>query len=373
MFQNLPTEIQLEVGRYLSVRDIIQLQRCNRALNCFVKYNDTYIVTDKFQIDLGNKDKNYMYTILTYTITEMYKVVSRKMLWHYSHSSNYNFSVKEGRLMVLQQIYGICVCDNELINHLFRKVFYWYYTNPSIFSHEFRSVTVWRYPNQIELYVLYRFLLISLYRNEIYSSPDSNIDLIDDFIGNGCGNHHIYQMGTEYFKYIIENKTEIRFDSLYKISKYVVGLPMIKRLFGCRKLTINHSQLTSCCDECNSEALNQIVTFKTNRPDDYLLSENYKTIKSFLLKHNVLLYRELTNLENRFINARIFYRHPVTRRRVRLDSNVSCRLFYKYHYQYDLLRDNWSLHSYDRIHYEYNHLQRYILKRKKQLFYHYFL
>ena len=369
MLQNLPSEILLEVCSHLSIRDIVHLQRCSRSLKRFVKHNENYIISNQFQNDLGT-NKNYMYGALTYIITDTYKKASGSILWQFSNSGGYKLPVKEIRWIVLQHIDLIRVCNNELINYMFRKVFHWYYTTPHTVSNSFSPVAIWSYPNKLELYTLYRFLLISCFRSQVYSPVDSNINFLDTFVNNTCTNHHVYQIGVDYFKHVLENKIDVRFDSLFKMSKCVVTLPMIKRLFGCRKLNLDYSLLSSCCDECNSDALKEILAFKTNRPDDYFLSQNYKTIKAFLIKNKPDLYRNLTNLENSFINARIFYRHPNTRRRVRLDSNVSCRLLYKYHYQYGLLYNSFGWN--DRVYHEYNSLQRYIFKRRTQLFLEYF-
>lgn len=356
MLQKLPSEILLEVCRYLSVRDIVQLQRTNSSLHCFVKQNEHHIVTDKFQTDFG-ANKNYMYGTLTYIITEQYRKVSGHLLWQL-YQTNKTFPIKEIRWIVLKHINWIRVSNNELINYVYRKVFYWYYSTPHVVSN---GMFVSLYPNKLELYMLYRFLLINAFRTVDY--VDSNISFIDTFIYDSP---RLFQIGAEYFKHVIENKIDVRFDSLHKMSKTVVTLPIIKRLFGCRQLNLDHSLLISCCEECNSDALEEILNFKTNRPDDYFLSKNYKTIKAFLIRINIGLYRELANLENKFINARIFYRHPSTRRRVRLDSKVSCRLLYQYNYEHSFA---WN----DRVYHEYTSLQRHICRRKSQLFSQYFM
>jgi hypothetical protein len=351
MLSYLPTELLLKTFKYLSVTDLVQLQRCNRVVYNSIRNNEEYLVTQELKHKYQT-NKHDMYGVVTHLVDDLYKQARDHLL--FATTKGCRLPIKEVHLLIFDNVFSYQICDNRLINRLFQKVFYWFLCYGNVHT----------FPKPLHIYILYRLLDIYVFYNT--TSVEQNVKFLESLTKTtttpaSTSTIFLHQIASNYYQFVVKNKLDVKFDTFHCMTKYVTSLSILKRLFGCRTLNLDKSKLLICCPECTTEALVEICSFKFNRPDDYFLSHNYHVIKNHLKFNCPILFQELRRIELQLVNKEISYRYPLTRARVRLDSLYSCRLMYTYQFEHG------------KNHVEFIRLKRYIYKRQRQLLNRYFM
>jgi hypothetical protein len=151
------------------------------------------------------------------------------------------------------------------------------------------------FPCKITIFGLYKLLEIDILKS--YTNTSYNVHFLDSFHG---------MLGNLTYTYF----SEIDFDALtfydaQIVSKHVVTISLLKKLFGVYILDLSRTMFVKCCDQCIYENLLNICHLKYNRPNDCFLSWNYSTIKAFLRKNAYNMFRRMENIEYNIVNRHV--------------------------------------------------------------------
>lgn len=289
MLQNLPGEIIINIYKYLDFRDICCLQLTNSAIYSKICDVSDYIITQELRKFDKQTCKQSVYFALTY-FTGIY----------YTRCQN-------DRL--------INISNNEHINAIFADVF----------EHYLHEQTLETYPNKIILFMLYNLIQIDVYQN--VQNVNYNVKLLESFSASSL---YIIR---RYGNFLLSNNIPMRIDTYTRLSRFIVTVPILKKLFGIRELDLDQTILLKCSSECISLNLCDIVVFKYNRYNDNFLRRNYRKIKTFLQKHNPDYADMMETYETTIINRHITFYDPITFDRYRLNENVAHDYLHRLRYE----------------------------------------
>jgi hypothetical protein len=300
--EKLPTELILIICKNLSLRDIVHLQNASCRLNTQICSVSKAIVISKLHNTNNNLDN--VHIILSNYIEDYLK----------GHNTLINF-------------------DN-LLN---KELIYYYYLYNS-----FKN-----YPNHLEVYLTYLLLQIHVFKN--CKQSDDLIEIFYEFEkykNNNLQRYKFTHMLQNYVTFIIENNIDVKFTTLYKMSKICTSVVMLNKLFANKYLELDNSNLIVCCEECVKSNLRHIVEFKYNRPTDHFLNHNYLVIRNFLRNKNKHIYRKLVKYELYHINKEITVTHPQYLTQMTVSSLHFKKFFYKLQFEQQNRKNVTKLISY---------------------------
>jgi hypothetical protein len=338
MLTQLPSEVIIELYSYLNFRDICNLRCVNNALyNKIGGIQEQILSKEMKRMDyIGSK-------------ANVYNMVLLHMVKSFMDLRKHLDTIWPDREYLMRHITRIEICNNTLVNNMFKRLF-WHYLKQGSLS---------TYSNRFEMYTFYIFYIT--YIEPTTFNVNSNVTFLTNFANNS---KEIKQIAVSYASFIIQKNLqpsiEPKFDTLSKMSQHVCTVPILKKLFGCRELNLASSQLFQCCSRCSEEHLVDVVNFKYSRPNDQFLSLNYMHIKDFLQKADKVLLAYMQRLELQIVNESISFRHPDTNRRIRLGSVRAKTLLFSLQYETPCQSNKLA------------RLQRYIQKRQRELLQQYF-
>jgi hypothetical protein len=189
--------------------------------------------------------------------------------------------------------------DNPGINVMFRRIFFHFVNQKKLGIHSIES-----YSNKIELFIFYSFISIACYKSK--TNLEANIVFLEQFAESPS----IQQMTIRYYSNILSRHPLLTFDTLHRMSKRVVTVPMLRKLFGVKGLDLTKSQLIMCCPDCANVDLTEMVTMKYNLKNDTFLTHNYIVIKQFFANESPTLYNNLVTYEMTLVNRDILFTNP---------------------------------------------------------------
>ena len=290
---NLPNEILLHVTEYLECADIYSLQQLNTrmySLLCKKEALGGYIITQQMNMldpMLTNQD---MYMLLTYFIID-------------------------AKTNCGQNVQCLRVSRHNCVNALFHK----------LLSHYLKTGTISDYHNIIELYMFYGLLQVTILQN--YRNANYYIPFV--YSMRILNKKSMRIIAYEYYTYLLINScldsNTIHLENLYCMSKICVSIPLVSKLFDCRRLILDTTQLLPVfrLDRETELCLHKVVEYKFGKPHDLFVSSNYISLKSFLEKHNPTILNIVHSYELRMINKLIVYKHPFVNKHIKLSSTVS--------------------------------------------------
>jgi hypothetical protein len=307
MLSDLPADIIYEITKKLCLKDICNIMSSCRKLYNNIKNYEVYI----FHNELKKINKPYNIKNIKTLDHFFYNFLNYNIITHfYKFKKRYYRKGKRELLrnFILYEEIPINITDNTFINNLFNRVFYFYIKNNNNLKY---------YPNKFELCVLYNFLQIEIFC--IYDNFNYWFDFLESF------DNKYRDIKIKYYNSILDsihNGIIITFDQMHTISKYTTSIYIIKKIMGYKLLDLTHSYLNFCCFTCNEDNLIEICDFKRRFYKDHLVSHNYNELKNFLYKENRDFYNILINRETTLVNNQIYFKNPITNKRVRLNSNV---------------------------------------------------
>jgi hypothetical protein len=252
MLWRLPCELILEICGYLSFRDVCNLQYID---SISPKVNN---VSD---IIVSNELKKFDYPI-----------------------------TKEFLYNVIDTFLGSLNCTSTIpaINRIVKHVSDFYNNNGS----------VEQFPCKITLFGFYKLIEIDFLKS--YTNITYNVHFLDGFHGI------LDELTYTYFEGIDFDALTLR--DAHIVSKYVVTIPLLKKLFGVLFLDLSSAKFVECCQEGVYENLLSICELKYNRPNDFFLSYNYSSIKEFLKANAHDMYRRMEYIEYSMVTKHVLIR-----------------------------------------------------------------
>jgi hypothetical protein len=309
MLDKLPSELLLNVFDHLSFAEILKVKDVNKSLHDKCQGVAGYIVTRECKAKYNmNMDKMC--------------IAIEKML-------SYNYNIGQGVFAVNESIVNNFtappISRNLALQQMYLEVSLYYLQNWNLKN----------YQNKFQLYILYNLLLIDVYKTDIGYQPilefatdiTKNSNMISASLAYSLSN---------YYTHLLSIHAVLKFAHLKEMSKLVVTLPMLLKLWGIYKLDLSRTKFHHCCGVCiDFENIPDIVTYKYNMKDDCFLSENYSTVKNFLWMHCPDVFDYICKHENVIVNREITYVHPFANTRVSLSSRTSQQLLFTMQFEED--------------------------------------
>ena len=244
-FQNLNCDVLFCITKFLNIRDVCILRNTNKNI--------------KYKLDL----------LQDYIFTNKSRFSNEYVINYIKHTLNFTFKTK-----------------NNLIPLIF-------------FNNELKSIC-----SNIDYYCKFDLLIIyNLMR--IYNNDYKNISNLIEFIETL--NHNKFKSTiTNYYQFLINQFFDkispivLSLDNLYKMSKYVTNLHILKKLIDYKEMDLNSPLLLK--NESDNYFISEIVEIKYAY-NSHILSSNYIQISKLLFHNN--LFDILINKENELINRNI--------------------------------------------------------------------
>jgi len=321
MLNLLPNELTILICNNLDLKSINNLactnlhfyKTINEELSNIIVINELKKINKNIKIcDIYNFITDFCKIIL-------YKNMTYKQIKNGYHDPNittigYSTNYLEKEKYYKSPIYHISY--NKHVNFLFKDTFQNYILHGHLNKY-----------NPIKVMFLYNFIQIEQFN---FTNLNYYIDFIenitlnkfiknyDDIILNyykfiiynlNYENSMMYAQSTHNIKYI----KYITFDSLYKISKWIITPHIINKLLMYKPLNLENSNLLMCCTTCYKKPIAEIVNKKFDIRDDDLISYNYCEFKKLVKKQsNQFILTFILNKERRLVNKYITITDPVT-------------------------------------------------------------
>ncbi len=317
MLDKLPLDVLHLVHKKLPLADVVSVKHTNKNLYARTTDVEKYIVIQRLR-DHHSLEIGVMHRFLSTFVADILNYVrltNSACLTSYKHPNpHYTFP------------YVLWFSQNQTINKLIHKVLLFVLQQP--LPHQVPNILV-DYSNQLELYVLYNLIQIDMCNQDLKRT----VSFLKDFNIRNDLQTSVYLKNTlrNYFTMIISKHDIIPFEHLFEVSKYVVTVPMLIKLWGVYNLDIANSQFLQCCPTCGYADLTDMVNFKFHRFDDPFLSKNYSAIKELFAQQATHLYTKVCLYENVLVNGEIHYSNPYNNRSVKLSSRLSKEVLYRLH------------------------------------------
>jgi hypothetical protein len=326
MIDSLPSELYINIYKYISFFDMISLSLVNNKLSNKLKNVSHYIVTYelyKFDNKISKrKINNDINTALTLIYANIRKEVKRiYYIPEYLYRQNSDNIEKSITLYIKENMNAINVSKHDLTNGLYKKILKYHMKN-----HTYNNF------DKYLLYLFYMLFVIDIKKNTY--NVNYNIYFLDSILVNKDTYKIINPIAEEYFTYVIRQNIDINIDSKYIISKYITTIPMLRRLM-CqkRKLNLQNSKILECCKTCLHYNIREMTIMKYAMSSNPIVSYNYNNIKTFFAKNDVKLLEKLHTLELKKINEHISFRNPFTNKRMYLTSRYTKHFLYSLKYE----------------------------------------
>jgi hypothetical protein len=328
MIDSLPNEIYLEFYKYLSFFDMISLQLVNQKLHIKLKNISHYIITEElYRLDnvipkrviSYNMSKllNDTYINLRKDVEKMY-YIPEHIYKEMTNKNYYDLQTSVTRY-IIENINFIEISKNDLLNGLYRKLLRYYLKN--------------RTYNDFNKYLLYFFYMIYTIDKKNTYNINYNIKFLDSILINKDTYNIIITTAEKYFSYIIKNDIDINIESKYVISKYVVTIPILRKLMSMKKLDLTKTELLMCCKTCLHYNIREMAMIKYNMFNNPIVKYNYNIIKIYLKTHEPNLLDKLNVIEMKKVNDHISFRNPFNKKRMYLSSRYTKHFLYTLKYE----------------------------------------
>lgn len=313
MLDTLPSEVLLIVSENLSFRDIMAVRATNRMLYKSTSIISEYVVShelEKYDFPLTKID---IYEQLTFLMDDTIEKTQK-----YYRDMSYQRTKQTIRENMLH--YNISI--NPVVNRIFQGLFRYYLDHSTFYD----------IPNPYRLFIFYNLYQIDVLYN--VKNINYNIRFLDQFYHfSEKKNIFLHTTLYNYYFYILSNKFSISMESLYVMSKYMVSMYSLKKLFGIKYLDLKNTHLITTNEDSAANMIYAIVLYKYNLPKDHFLSQNYMNIKAFLKRSDSALLDIFTEQEFGFINSHIVFKHPYNSNQLRLNSRSSQRFLFQLRYE----------------------------------------
>lgn len=320
MLERLPPEVLLIIAENLSFCEIMAIRSLNTRLHDNTDAISEYVITrelSKYDNLLSKDDISYQVYFLFYdTYQKLYSSIASG---YTKYSPKNSLEINNN---VLRQIDYCCISINPYINRLFQH----------LLRHYVEYRTLEDYPNKYAIFLFYNLYQVDVLKN--IKNINYNVRFLNDFYNfsekkNTCLYTSIYN----YYYYILSSHFPINICSLHTISKYIVSIHTLKKLFGIKRLDLPNAKYVTCCDDNVYEMINAIVTYKYNLQTDIFLYENYIKIKEFFAGWNEPVLEIFREQELMLINSHIVFKHPFNKSNMRLNSKSTQRLLFHLRYE----------------------------------------
>lgn len=286
MLHKIPIDILLEIVKHVSFADITRIMNTNSRLYKHINNNLHYIVNQ----ELKQFDKPIH-------LSEMHQTLSSFFCSKYLKAT---FGLNMNNIDKISAI-----TSSSYVNRLFKKIMIVFITDKSLYN-----------VRSFDLFFMYQMINMFVRRN--LKNVNYNVNFLAKFGSN---------ITFDYFTRVIENEyVNVSIDSLHTISKYMVNIPLICKLFPSRLLQLDNTVYKQCCYSCYKRNLQRLVQYKYNRYNDHLININYSTLKQFLKENDKTQYRLIESYENSIVNKHIFIENPVTYKLVPITSKEAILL-----------------------------------------------
>lgn len=336
MLDQLPADLVLKITQELGVKDILSIRDTNKSLRSTIDNISKYIVTSELQKQ--NLSKQVLINLETY-IGQLI--------------DNYNLKNPKSR----NWLYFDGIYRNVLIHYITYR-------------------TLSNFPNQLTVYIIFILCQIEWCDPTLKNQHYNFLKQFEMQNTNSCEprcNFHsfgnLWSIRYRYYSQLLykhchhtnwSNLNFLPMTMLHDISKHIVTVSGLCKLFGSKRLVLERTQLVHCCELCYNFDLTNIVLYKFNRPNDYFLSQNYNEIKRFFEKHCPEKYHLLCQYELVLVNRMITYVNPFNNKRMRLGTRVSNK------FMYSLLYETHHSYTHRKV---YENLHRYIYSKQAELVY----
>lgn len=325
MIDKLPVEIYLHIYKHLSFFDMISLKLVNNKLSTKLNNISHYVITYelyRMDIPLSKRIVNINMSIALNKIISNIRNNVRQLYYIPDYIYNQNSITIENSisLYIKENIDDIIVSKHDLTNGLYKK----------ILRHYIKYNTYNKFDKYL-LYLFYMLFIIDIKKNTY--NVNYNVYFLDSILVNDILYQIIKPIAEDYFTYIIRQNIDINNKSKYIISKYIVTVPMLRRLMTQQQLNLEKSNLLTCCKTCLHYNIREMTIIKYNSPNNRIISYNYNAIKSFFAKNDNTLFEKIQSLELKKINEHITFRNPFTLKRMYLSSRYSKHFLYSLKYE----------------------------------------
>ena len=343
MLHTLPPEVLLLVTENLSFKDIMSVRSTNRLL-----YHSTTVISEYV---ISHELKKYDFPL---SKSDIYEQIAFLMDDTIAKTQKYchNMSYCSTKQHIRENMTHYNLSINPTMNRFFQNLFRHYIDHGSLYNIQ----------NPYALIIFYNLYQIEILYN--IKNINYNIRFLNDFYNfSDKNNIFLYRTLYNYYFYILSNKFSINIESLYIISKYMVSIYSLKKLFGIKYLDLKNTQLITPHEDGIYNMIYTIVLYKYNLPKDHFLSQNYMNIKGFLTRIESPLLDVFTEHEFCFINSHIVFKHPYNDNQLRLNSRSSQRFLFQLRYEKRQSTNNLRVLS---------KLDNFIRRRQKELLAYYF-
>ncbi len=304
MLDKLCSDIIYELTKYISFKEICIIKCCNKKLKSIISSLENNIVIHHLNLyyenEIVNDSYNKIYRIKNNNLYSFYNLIRMNINNYYNQ-----------KLTIIS--------ENDYINFLYKKITMYCLKN---------KCDITGYPYLFDLFVFYMLINIDVYvNNNIYnkyvinflnlSTPKKNIY-----------NDIFYDLKIKFYVYINSythhKLIKMDYDTIYPISRYLLNICTIKKIFMYKKIDFLFTKLYYCCHYCAFRNLKEICNIKRFYYKDKLILENYNNFKHFLSIINTDYYNFLLNRENIIVNDMIYVKNPITNKRMRINGR-----FYK--------------------------------------------
>jgi hypothetical protein len=237
---NLNVDIWMNICEYLNYNDIKALKNVDANMKTTIQQVMGYIVTR----ELKNQgiSKNVLLEHIEYLILN---IITAK---------DFNY------------IYEKMITGSNVIDSLYYKLSDYYIKNGTIKT----------YPYQEDIYDLYMFLHIYVYKDT------RDIEYKIQYLETMDITKETKKIKYNYYKWILERNIMVKLDMLYIISKTCVTELTLKKLFGLYTLDLSKTRYV----KTNRPHLRQLVETKFLNNRSVFYSYNYREIKDFMKRVN---------------------------------------------------------------------------------------
>ncbi len=263
------------ISNYLSIIDIARLRQTNKLLKNFVINFEGIYLTNQLK-----------------TIDNNTNIIQKKLYFY-----NYFKCIKK-------QLFQNDILNNMILN-IYNNKFTKYHINTLNLIIIQCFINIVYFPNNVQINSVFNFLKNFNKKSNFYKFQDIII------------NYYIYVLQSVHDDIVIYDKFKI----IYDMSSHIINIYSLKKIFSYKLLDLSKTRLLFCCnlEHCIVDNINSICDTKYAYYNDDLISYNYIEVKTFLYKNCIEYYNVLICRENYLLNEKLFIKHPITNRRMRVN------------------------------------------------------
>lgn len=336
--ENLDVDLFYKISKYLSIKDISNLQNTNlyiyKKIQCL--HNNIMLrELKKFTNDTIDvrmlKDHFYIY-LTSFLNSSFLKYINCNKILYIDNNTCHQYDINSFKFL-----------KNNIINNIYSRILKFYIKNK--YNNNFNEVNDYNelnvslinhknlegYPNKLEMIVLYNFINMECFTN-LY-----NRDYLFDFLESLYTKKKIiddlfYDLKYKYYNYIlyVENYTpffiKCSFNHLYQMLPYITSISVLKKLFGFKVFDLTYTKLFLCCEECVIGNIYYMCNLKNIFWKDDLICHNYLQVVDFLKREKKIYYNILIQREKYLVDSKIYITNPNTNQKMKLNSSYFRKL-----------------------------------------------